>query len=759
MLDLKNIVVSNLNNTKGMMSRFVKMKSLLDAKCAANLRLLAVKNNINRASDYHYLNLAVTQSTEPVNGIDYIHPVVKPSVDYATAVVSKGLAPNGEIKFEFVPDNEADTAAARQATDMVHKLVNQNNDPHSILQHWIMDAMLHKNGEMLISPMREQIVRYVTTTGTLDQLQAFEQQAADAGLTALRQTRRKVNVDMAQVMKELGPDFAALVPDQQQEVIRARMERVDLAAQGEFDLADQIRPDNLANTEGQDIIDTALTRNTIYEARYKLTGYNLNIRFRPIAQHYWMCDPTVISIQEQPFCGFYKPCSIQEATELYPDIDLDEFQVHAQYSNVGAYQAGSLLNNLALHARDSVPINGLPAQGYAAQDANSRQVTVLTVWNRYDIDGDGELELIELIYSGNYVISAREVEFIPVANMVPKPLAQNFYGMSIAESVVPMQEYMTSGHRSEIMMGLLQATPRIGVKPDKVDFEMIQDGEAAIFILDSKFNPQTDIYPMPLPNGNLQFIDTAMNRMQQDTMAMIGMTQPTDVFNPEIMSPGNAAAKLQMALTPNQIIQDNTVKNCAEGLKDALWLIWRTLIAYGDDYGVKKLAAEFHPEGRAEFMDFQSYDDMNFNDRKTIRIDLALGMKSEENAIQRQQIIQQTQQQLYQTVEAMVGAGTLTPTMYAKIKKPFADTLYVMGIKDADAYLPTDAEVKEMIGQAKESMKNKQPNADDQKKMADAQLSQVKAQQIMDEIDGNTASQQLEGYALIAEHKARAYGP
>ena len=132
---------------------------------------------------------------------------------------------------------------------------------------------------------------------------------------------------------------------------------------------------------------------------------------------------------------------------------------------------------------------------------------------------------------------------------------------------------------------------------------MIQDGEAAIFILDSKFNPQTDIYPMPLPNGNLQFIDTAMNRMQQDTMAMIGMTQPTDVFNPEIMAPGNAAAKLQMALTPNQIIQDNTVKNCAEGLKEALWLVWRTLVQYGDDYGVKKLAQEFHPDGRAEFLD------------------------------------------------------------------------------------------------------------------------------------------------------------
>ena len=759
MLDLKNIVVSNLNNTRGLFARFVKMKSLLDAKCASNLRLLATKNNINRASDYHYLNLAVTHSTEPVNGIDYIHPVVKPCVDYATAVISKGLAQNGAINFEFVADNEEDAVAARQATDMVHKVVNQNNDPHQILQHWVMDAMLHKNGEMMISPMREQVVRYVTTQGTADQLTAFEQQAADAGLTALRQSKRKTNVDMANVIKELGPEFAALKPDQQQATLDARMQRADLASQGDFAGANEVSPENLVNTEGQDIIDSALNRNTVYEAKYKLTGYTLNIKFRPIAQHYWMCDPTVISIQEQPFCGYYKPMSIQEATELYPDINLDEFQVHAQYSNVGAYQAGSLLNNLALHARDSVPINGLPAQGYAAQDANSRQVTVLTVWNRYDIDGDGELELIELIYSGNYVISAREVEFIPVANMVPKPLAQNFYGMSIAESVVPMQEYMTSGHRSEIMMGLLQATPRIGVKPDKLDFEMIQDGEAAIFILDSKFDPAKDIYPLPLPNGNLQFIDTAMNRMQSDTMAMIGMTTPSDVFNPEVMTPGNSGAKLSLALSPNQIIQDNTVKNCAEGLKHALWLVWRTLVQYGDDYGVKKLAAEFHPDKKAEFLDAIAFDDMNFNDRKTIHIDLALGMKSEENAIQRQQIIQQTQTQLYTAVQGMVAQGTLTPAMYKKIKKPFADTLYVLGVKDCDAYLPTDDEVKEMIGQSQEAAKNKQPSADDQKKTADAELAKARTKEILDGIDGNTASQQLEGYALIKEHKARAYGP
>ncbi len=757
MLDLRNVVISNLNGHSGMMARFVKMKSLLDAKCAANLRLLATKNSINRNSDYQYLMLPVSDSTAPVNGIDYIHPVVKPIVDYATAVITKGIAQNGEINFEFVADNSADEVAARQATNMVHKLINQNNDPHFILQHWVMDACLHKNGEMMISPMRESFVRYVTTQGTMDQLRAFEQQAADGGLTALRTQRRKINVDMETVMKELPSEMQAAAEQKSQIGLQVTIDELDteVSAEAVGPLAAQSAPMGL--DEADQLLSDAITRNTIYEAKYKLTGYNLNVKFRPIAQHYFMCDPTVIDIQEQPFCGFYKPMSIQEATELYPDIDLEQFKVYAEYSNVGSYQAGSLLNNLAIHARDSVPINGLPAQGYSAQEPEARQVTVLTVYNRYDIDNDGELELIELVYSGQYVISAKEVEFIPIANMCPKPLAQNFYGMAVAESVVPMQEYMTAGHRAELHLGLLQATARIGVKPDRVDFEMMQDGEAAIFILDSKFDPAKDIYPMPAPSGDIRFIDQAINRIQQDSMAMVGMTTPSDVFNPEVMSPGNSGAKLQLALTPNQIIQDNTVKNCAEGLKDAIWLIWRTLIAFGDDYGVRKLAAEFHPEGKPEFMDFERFDAMNFNERKTIKIELALGMRSEENSIQRLTVIKQAQTQLTQEVTAGVQSGALTAKAFSKLRKPYEDMLYVLGIKDADAYLPTEEEVMEMVTQAQQAASQKQPSPDDQKKLADAELSKAKTQEIIASVQGTAADKQLEAIALIGEDKAVRY--
>lgn len=752
MLDIKNIPVENINQNRKINQNFVRMKNLMDVKMASYLRYLGTKNAVNRASDYHYLCLAVTDSTAPVNGIDYIHPSVKPVVDYATAVIAKGLMPNGEINFEFVADTEDDEIAARQATNMVHKVVNQMNDPHFILERWIMDANMHKNGMMMIKPVREQITRYVETQGTIDQLRAFEQQAGESGLTTLRQSKRRISVDMPKALAEIQQNLG----EGRSQFNEAKLDEFVASLQGENEdsemLDDQVE---LLDIE-QSVLNDAIRRNTIYSAKYKLTGYSINIKFHPIAQHYWICDPTVPEMKDQPFCGYYDPMTIQEATELYPGINLEEFRLHAEYNMNGAYQAGSVLNNLAIHARDSVPVMGIPVSSASSADPDSKQVSIVTVWNKYDIDGDGELELVELIYSGSYIISAKEVEFIPVANMCPKPLPGNFYGMSIAESVIPMQEYNTSAARAEIQLGLLTATPRLGVKPDRLDFEMLQDGEAAIFILDSKFDPQKDIYQVPPPSGNLQFLEVAMNRIQQDTMAMVGMTTPSDVFNPEVMAAGNSGIKLQLALTPNQIIQDNTIRNAAEGLKEALWLVWRTLIQYGDDYGVKKLAQNYHPDKQPVYLDYQSWDDMNFCDRKQIHIELSIGMMSEENALGRLQIIQKCQADLYATTTSMVQAGTLTKEIYQKVKKPFADTLYVLGVKDCDSYLPSDDEVQAMIAQGAEAMKNREPSPEDKKRLSSAQLDDAKTQQIIAEMSGQDMESQLDLMSL-AQGKPKVY--
>jgi hypothetical protein len=311
---------------------------------------------------------------------------------------------------------------------------------------------------------------------------------------------------------------------------------------------------------------------------------------------------------------------------------------------------------------------------------------------------------------------------------------------------------------------------------------MIQDGEAAIFILDSKFDPATDVYPMPPPAGNLSFIEVAMSRLQQDIMGLVGMTTPTDTFTPEVMSPGNSGAKLQLAMGPNQLIQDNIIKNAAQGLEDALWLVWRTLIQYSDDYGVKKLAAQFHPDKLPVFMDGESYDNMDFCERKIIHIDLAVGMASEENAIQRIQAIKQAQTALTQEIAQGVQMGAITPESFKKIRRPYEDMMYVLGVKDADTYLLTEEEVMKMVEQAQAAAGQKEPSPEDKKDIASAELDQARTQEIIAKISGQhpalasqmakdqatankinsdvagtSADRQLESIALIKQQKATNY--
>ena len=51
----------------------------------------------------------------------------------------------------------------------------------------------------------------------------------------------------------------------------------------------------------------------------------------------------------------------------------------------------------------------------------------------------------------------------------------------------------------------------------------------------------------------------------------------------------------------------------------------------------------------------------------------------------------------------MVAQDTLTEEIYTKIKRPYADSLYALGIKECDTYLPTDDEVLKMIEAGKQA--------------------------------------------------------
>jgi len=535
---------------------------------------------------------------------------------------------------------------------------------------------------VMVSPIRNPITQYKEVEGTRDQLRSFEILAAEKGLTAKRQQMRKIDVNLEGVMQE------SMVPDE-----------------------------NMQEPTGEDV-EEAIRNNTIYRAKYKLTGYSTTIRVKHIAQHYWVCNPTISTIQDQDFCGFYDPMTIHEAKAQYPYIDLEKFADHAAYGPAGAYQAGALENDLALHARDSTPVPGQGVIASQGADRYSRVVMITTAWIRKDIDGDGEEETVEVCFSGSYVIYEKEVEFIPCANMCPKPIVGNFFGYFLAERLVPMQEYGTSISRAEMAFAMQASTPRIGVNPEFVDAEEIQRGVSAMFVLDRKFDATKHVFEFQPMQGNLAYVQSSMQRFESDRMAMIGMTSPSDVLNPEVMKDGNSGFKLQLAMGPNQLIQDEMVKNCAIGLRDVIYITWKTMVQYADDYNIQQLAAMCGDGG--PFMDAISMENFEFIDRKMINLDMALGFLSDENRLTRQQLITQAQQQFTQ---AMMQVPPEVPEMFDKVKRPFEDTLRALGVKDINAYLPTMEEAQK-IAQAQAA---KGPGAEEQELQSKTELNKAKS--------------------------------
>jgi len=694
MLDKQNVIVPNIAASGGQKGLVENIAHEVYLKMVDYLRLTQSKNQFNRLATYHYLNVPVSNSTEPIRGIDYIHPVVNPGVDYATAVITKCLMPNGKVDFEFERLPHEDGLATRQATEMVKYMINSKNDAYAVIRDWAQGALLNKNGVVMISPVRDPITMYKEVEGTREQLKVFEIMAAEKGLTAKRQNMRKIDVGLEQAMVE---------------VIET----------------------------GEDAAD-ALDNNAIYRAKYKLTGYSTTVRIKQVAQHYFVCNPTISSIQDQDFCGFYDPMTIHEAKSQFPYIDIEKFAEHAEYGPAGAYQAGALENDLAIHARDSTPVPGQGVIASAGADKYSRVVMLTTAWIRRDVDGDGEEEIVEVCYSGSYVLYAKEVDFIPMANMCPKPLVGNFFGYSLAERLIPMQEYATSIARAEMAFAMQASTPRIGVNPEFLDAEEIQRGVSAMFVLDRKFDPTKHIYEFSPLQGNLAYVQSAMQRFEQDKMAMIGMTSPSDVLNPEVMKDGNSGFKLQLAMGPNQLIQDEMVKNCAIGLRDAIYIVWKTMVQYADDFNIQQLAGVCGED--QPFLDAKSIENFEFIDRRMINIDLALGFLSDENRLTRQQLIQQAQTQFSQ---AMMMTPPSVPELFFKIRRPFEDTLRVLGIKDVDSYLPTFEEAVKIVAEKQQQG----PDSETKERDSKTELNKAKAALTMKQIDDIDTDNMFEALA------------
>jgi hypothetical protein len=99
-----------------------------------------------------------------------------------------------------------------------------------------------------------------------------------------------------------------------------------------------------------------------------------------------------------------------------------------------------------------------------------------------------------------------------------------------------------------------------------------------------------------------------------------------------------------------------------------------------------------------------------------------LGFLSEENRLTRQQLITATQQQFAQ---AMMMLDPSAPELFVKVRRPYEDTLRVLGVKDVDAYLPTLEEAAKLVA----AKQQQGPGPEQQEIMSKVGLNQAKTKE------------------------------
>jgi hypothetical protein len=85
-------------------------------------------------------------------------------------------------------------------------------------------------------------------------------------------------------------------------------------------------------------------------------------------------------------------------------------------------------------------------------------------------------------------------------------------------------------------------------------------------------------------------------------------------------------------------------------------------------------------------------------------------------------MILQAQQQFAQT---MMMVPPEVPEMFIKVRRPFEDTLRVLGVKDVDAYLPTFEEAVKIV----QAQAAKGPSAEQQEIQSKVALNQAKTEE------------------------------
>lgn len=310
----------------------------------------------------------------------------------------------------------------------------------------------------------------------------------------------------------------------------------------------------LEHTEEIEDGDIPITTHDIVITRHSQKG---RVRIENIPPEEFLISKDAKAVDDARFVCHRVKKTVTELREMGYDIDPQEITKGDEYWSA---------ETSARHAFDQ----SWQPENVDAEDA-LKEGWVYESYLRTDYDGDGIAELRRILTVGNTVLENEPVDRRPFCTLCPIPIPHKFYGESVADQVMPVQEVKSVLLRNLLDNMYLQNAGRLAVQEGMVQLDDLLTQRPGGIVRTKAPGAIT-----PLPTPALQpYTFEVMKYMDSIREERSGMTKMSQGLDANALTSHTTATQVAQVMTAAQQRVEMIARIFAEtGVKDLVKAIF-----------------------------------------------------------------------------------------------------------------------------------------------------------------------------------------
>ena len=462
----------------------------------------------------------------------------------------------------------------------------------------------------------------------------------------------------------------------------------------------------------------------VHDVVIKRGSYDGRVKIENVPPSEFLISRDAKSIDEARFVCHRAKKTVSELREMYPDDNFDIADLGSGEDNVFTSER---------EARFDFDSSSSFMFGESEMEEALRTYWLNESFLKTDFDGDGITELRKVCTVGDYVFANDEIDSVPFVSLTPIKIPHKFFGLSVADLVIPLQLMKSTLMRNLMDNMYNQNFGRYAVLEGQANLDDLLTQRPGGVVRVKSPNAVTPLVTPPLEPYSFQMLEY-LDGVRE---SRAGVTRMSQGMNENALTSHTTATAVNAVMTAAQSRVELIARNFAEtGVKELMGVIYELLLKYQDKDRVVMLRNNWIPVRPSAWKD--KYD-------CTVSVALGNGNKDQQ--------MMHLSQMLSFAGEAMKGGLRIVneQNMY----NLGASLVKAMGFQNVDDYLTDPSQIPP---------EQTEPDLGEQAKLMEAQVKQeelkikaaeiqIKAQKLQQEQQKLAVDSQLKVEELKLERE------